>query len=168
MAEQPTGDLLALVEAAELSDIGLFELTAHRGGRDENGNVRIVGPGPLEVDDFPPLDHSLEVFWSEAEDQFMVRMTSAATGAIGDLTVGVQAEYILEGITRSDISPETEQRFVNDVALMHLAPYIREAVADVSRRVFGASITLGVLMRGELEFSPAPTDTSLVPGSAGD
>ncbi|ACZ31928.1 hypothetical protein Xcel_2921 [Xylanimonas cellulosilytica DSM 15894] len=42
--------------------------------------------------------------------------------------------------------------FVNDVGIMVLIPYLRQAIADVTQRVFGSPLVMPVMQRGAIRF----------------
>ena len=49
----------------------------------------------------------------------------------------------------------TVAAYANEVAVMALVPYARQAVADVTLRVFEASVLMPSFQRGELRFGVA-------------
>ncbi|HWV49291.1 MAG TPA: hypothetical protein VN035_07530 [Microbacterium sp.] len=54
-----------------------------------------------------------------------------------------------------EIDEEAFLDFANNVGVMALLPYLRQAIADLSQRVLGDVILMPVIPRGELTFSRA-------------
>lgn len=75
----------------------------------------------------------------------------------GDATVAHRAIY--EHPAENEPSVQLLTKFTNEVAAMHLLPYLREALADVTRRVFDQPLMIPMIQRGELSF-PVPQRTS--------
>jgi hypothetical protein len=140
-----------LVKRAELAGIDCYELFGARGAIEDDGQRRVVGPGGVDDVEFQ-VSNSLGVYWNTERGSFLVRLSCELTSIVGDVKVGVQAEYVGEGLGRDNVSPDVEEEYVNSVSVMTLAPFLREAVADVSRRTLGGPLMLGVLRRGELRF----------------
>jgi len=150
---EPSQALTDFVATVELSQISCYELSAARGQLDGDGGRVVVGPG--NVDDLEVLsaENQLGVYWLATGGQFLVRLLATLGTNAGDLRVGVQGEYLAEGLTRDDVSPDVEEEYVNRVAIMTLVPYVRQAIADLSARVFGNTLTLGVIRPGEIAFT---------------
>lgn len=151
MTKPSITDARQLVEAVELADVGCFELFGARGVV-RDGERTVVGPGT--VDDIKVLDerHTLEVFWQSDAGRFLVRLTFELETDVGDLRVGMQAEWDLGGLAHEDVAIEAEEDFVNKVAVMAIVPYIRAALSDLAIRTFGRNVTLGLIRPGQLEF----------------
>lgn len=151
----------ALLSASVLSEIGYFELLAARGHIGDDGRRGVVGPGRLEDVDVTDAHHELGVYWSDEGDRLLVRLLADLKNAVGEVRVGVQAEWVLEEMRHDDVPTAVEQEFVNRVAIMTLVPYLRSAVSDLSGRVFGTTLTLAIVRPGEIQFSwPAVTAES--------
>lgn len=140
------------VQRAELIEIGCYELFGARGAVDDDGDRAIVGFPKVAEDEEFDVSNSLGVYWAVDGGSFLIRFSCVVSGSMGDLRAGVQGEYVADGLDRESVPPEVEEAYVNKVAVMTLAPYLREAVADISRRVFSQPFTLGVLHAGELAF----------------
>jgi len=70
----------------------------------------------------------------------------------GCVECGLSAEYELDGARLQDDEGKVMSEFVNGVALMHLIPYTRQLIADMTQRVFGNALLMPILQRGELQF----------------
>ena len=139
------------VKRAELLEVGCFEFSGVRGALEDDGDRAVVGPGPLDLGELE-TEHSLGVYWGVGEPRMLVRLNVSVTCDAGAVRVGVQAEYQLDGLSQDDVTPEVEEEYVNNVSVMTLVPYLREAVAAASLRTLDQPITLGVVQRGELSF----------------
>lgn len=58
-----------------------------------------------------------------------------------------------------EIEPAALEEFANNVALMAVLPYVREAIAALTLRVFGQALVMPVIQRGQLSFV-LPVDES--------
>ncbi len=148
-----TEQVKALLDASELMDIGFFELFAARGAMGEDGSRDIVGTGRIEDVEIEDGVHDLGVYWTDDGDRILVRFLASLETEVGEVRVGAQAEYLLNGMRRRDVPVEVEESFVNRVAIMALVPYVRSALADLSGRVFGTTVTLGIVMPGDIAFA---------------
>lgn len=150
-----------LLDGCTLNDVGYYELSAFRGTTQHDKSASIIGPGP--VDDLDIGDgadtHELGVYWTSEGDKLLVRMLTAVATSAGEIRVGAQAEYTFRETRRKDIHPEVEESFVNRVAIMALVPYLRAAISDLSVKVFGVSLTMGIVKPGEVAFSRKATST---------
>lgn len=70
---------------------------------------------------------------------------------IGRLDVDVAINYAAPYPVA--LTQEAQLEFANEVAIMALIPYVRECIASLSARVFGETILMPILQRGELHFS---------------
>lgn len=52
------------------------------------------------------------------------------------------------------------QEFVNNVAIMHILPYARQSIADLTQRVFSAPLLMPIMQRGELQFQVGMDETA--------
>jgi hypothetical protein len=84
-------------------------------------------------------------------NQFGVRTRAEASNDLGALVADVAVEYVSSVPIR--IPRETAYQFVNDVALMQVFPYIREAFTTLSTRVFGQGFVMPIIQRGQLTFT---------------
>lgn len=152
MSSTPTSaDIAAiqdLIERSELASVECHELSArwtgNRGERDHEQSIE------MELQ----LQHRI------GDGEFGYRMVGNIETGIGDVTAAVAVTYNLEG----DIPDlRTIFGFGNEVAVMVLFPYYREAVSSITAKVFGQPILLPVATRGtiafELDDAPEPSRT---------
>lgn len=145
-----------LVNRAELSGIDCYEAFGARGAVLDDGSRTIIGPGAVDEAEFT-VENNLGVYWGGDGGRFVVRLSAVLTSSVGDLRAGVQAEYLVEGVSKVDVLPVAEERFVNDVAVMMLVPFLREAVADVALRTMGRPVVLPLWRRGSTAFASPET-----------
>lgn len=159
MATEPSDALKELVGKVELGEIGSFELSGIRGSLEADGSRSIVGPGQIDDLEFE-TDNQVAVLWLEEGGQFLVRMTTTLAGKAGEIRVGMQAEYKADGLSRGDVPTEVVEEYVNRVAVMTLAPYVRQAVSDLALHTFGSAVTLGIMRPGHLNFRARPPENA--------
>lgn len=83
-----------------------------------------------------------------------IRMTTTVSANVGTIEVDVAITYRTPEPVELD--EETVLDFANNVGVMALLPFIREAVADLSTRVFGKAVLMPVMQLGSLEFRASP------------
>lgn len=82
------------------------------------------------------------------ETDFGVRLTAVVVSPQGEATASVAGEYeLLQGITPSR---RALQLFADEVSVMTVFPYVREAVATVTAKVFGEPLHLPLIQRGDV------------------
>lgn len=135
-----------LVADVSLASISFIELGA---ARDPSGAVPDGGEASVE-----PV-HRLQTAFQDDLQGFRVRVRTEIELPIGSIVVDVAAEYSLDTVAGSSIDQALLLEFVNEVAVMHLVPYIREGLADITRRVFGAGLLMPIMQRGEMNFDLA-------------
>ncbi|MDT0169457.1 hypothetical protein [Pseudarthrobacter sp. BRE9] len=89
-------------------------------------------------------------------DGFGIRIVGDVAVAIGEVRVVAAVEYKLlhgEQPPRRNV-----ELFANEVAVMTLFPYLREGIASITSKVFGAPITLPVAERGQIGFEVSEAD----------
>ncbi|UYG15748.1 hypothetical protein BRM3_08830 [Brachybacterium huguangmaarense] len=85
-----------------------------------------------------------------SDREFSARLRTRMDMGIGVVIVDASATYTFtENIA---VSKGAAEEFVNRVAVMALLPYIRQAVADLTQRVFGDPFVIPILHAGELVF----------------
>ncbi|MBT2503491.1 hypothetical protein [Curtobacterium sp. ISL-83] len=150
----PSPELRALVQAADLVGISYFELSALR---DEGASTTPEGLTELQ------LSQEMGYGFREDDAAFRVRVrTTVKAPGQGEIVVGLNGEWSYGGGSAKGIEQSTLLDFINNVAMMVLLPYLREATADLSRRVFGSALLLPLIQRGDIEF----TSEHLNPGEA--
>lgn len=126
--------LVDLIQRSDLDGIHFHELSCHLSSPvpdDEN-------PGKADV--------VIDVDTRTGENDFGVRAILGLDTARGKLKVQAAAEYVLQSGDVPD--RDTIELFASEVSMMALFPYLREAVQDLSTKVFGDTITLPVVPRG--------------------
>ncbi|MBF4592094.1 MULTISPECIES: hypothetical protein [unclassified Curtobacterium] len=68
--------------------------------------------------------------------------------ALGEVDVSVAGEYTL--LDPSVLTQRSLQLFANEVAVMTVFPYLREAVASITARVFQQPLHLPMIARGQI------------------
>ncbi|MHA6694674.1 hypothetical protein [Homoserinimonas sp. A520] len=138
-----TVSIQEMVEQVNLSGITFYEVSSRL--REEETLVDDSGEDDsTEVS----LDASWDVRIRHVGPQLGVRLRLHVQDASVDIVVDVAAEY--ESGETLAIEKPTVQEFVNNVALMQLYPFIREAVMTMSAKVSGQSLLLPVFQRGEI------------------
>jgi len=125
-----------LMARCSLSAIEYHELTA-----------RWTGPRPEEEQ--ATGDVTLNLQHRLSDDNFGIRMTASVDLAYGEVTAVVAAVYEYEGE-----KPELRSvlSFANEVAVMTIFPYLREAISTITAKVFGEPFLLPILPRGSVGF----------------
>lgn len=75
---------------------------------------------------------------------------------IGNIRIDAAINYVADEPVA--MIEATRLEFANKVAVMALLPYIRQAAADLSQRVFGEVIMMPVTRQGDLKFGPDSED----------
>ena len=158
MADATPISLEDLVEDTDLIGISTFQLAAER--VDE----------PSEVDDGAELDptHILHIDTREDGSGFRVKVETQIEMPIGRIVATVGAAYQLNTLNMSAIDREILMGFVNNVAVMTLIPYIRQAIGDITLRVFDSALLMPMMKRGELWFDEGPDATATDPADSED
>lgn len=135
-------DVHKLVENTSLLGIYVYQLSAVR---------ELDAP---QTDDFEIDPHySLTADFRDDRAGFRVRLVTEIETPIGRIECGVYAEYDHAGVNLGPESSEAFNEYVNGVALMHLIPYVRQSIADVTLRVFNAPLLMPILQRGQMVFN---------------
>lgn len=144
LTEAETAALGALIEQSELRSIEYYEMSARRYDAaptdvvPENGQVNIV------------------VQQRSDADSFGVRLNAKIVIAIGEAEVSVAGEYTLADA--SALTDRSLQLFASEVAVMTVFPYLREAIASITGRVFQQPLHLPMIVRGQLTVDLPTTD----------
>lgn len=145
-------ELLNLVQSASLESVYFRELSAVRES-DESGPIGVdVGPRfglRLGSDD---EGHGLGI---------NLRCELEPEGA--KVAVEVVAEYTLneESAGEFELDENLVTHFANEVGVMALLPFVRQAVADLTQRVMGGALLMPVMQRGDLTFNVPPPSTGV-------
>jgi len=115
------------------------------------------GAGFDDDDPNPQIEplHGLNLTLRDDHAGFRVRFNTDIDVAIGRVGCDVLAEYELSEFLIDAGSTEAMAEFVNGVALMHVLPYTRQHIADVTQRVFGTPLLMPIVQRGEITFEIA-------------
>lgn len=125
-----------VISHSELRSIEYHELSARRYSAQPDAEVSDNGTLNIVVQQR-----------SDAES-FGVRLNATIVFPIGEATVSVAGEYgLLEG---HEVTSRSLQLFANEVAVMTVFPYLREAVASITGRVFQQPLHLPMVKRGEI------------------
>lgn len=102
----------------------------------------------LEVDP----QYALDINTRDDGGGFRVKFATDIKTPLGSIGAEVVGVYSLDGATIDPKSTAALGDFVNNVALMHVLPYSRQAIADLSQRVFGSALLMPIIKRGEISF----------------
>lgn len=132
-----------LVEVAELEAIDTYRLVAER-------DIFARKPDNVEID---PV-YKMTIDFRDDASGFRVRLETDIATPLGKISCAVLSDY---GLGEARIGAETSEaitEFINNVALMHLIPYTRQAIADLTQRVFSAPLLMPMIQRGQINFTP--------------
>lgn len=153
----PSEELKRLVNDVELRDIGPFELIAIRGSIEPDGHRAVIGPSggraQFSPDDYPDPSLQLQTFLGEEDMTLLIRLRAHFEAEVGDLSVGVQAEYKVSDDWRGRFGTGLQLEFAELVGVMAITPYLRHWCAELTRNVFDTPLLLGILRSGDLRFS---------------
>lgn len=136
LTEEDTAAVRTLIEHSELRSIEYYEMSARRYDAPraedlpENGQLNIV------------------VQQRSDAESFGVRLNAKIVIALGEAEVSVAGEYAL--LNEDALTPRSLQLFANEVAVMTVFPYLREAVASITGRVFQQPLHLPMVNRGDI------------------
>ena len=129
--------LQALIKSSNLASIEYYEMMARRYEAPQNEQ---------DVSDQGQLTIGVEQ--RRDEDSFGVRLNARIVVSIGEAEVSVAGEYALQN--PSTLTPRALQLFASEVAVMTVFPYLREAMASLTGRVFHHPLHLPMVSRGEI------------------
>ncbi|GAA0422517.1 hypothetical protein [Leifsonia naganoensis] len=141
MSDEVVADVGQLVEHAGLLGISIVKIAAER----------FDDVQPSEDFEIEPR-YSLVFMLRDDAAGFRVRIETDIELPVGSVSCAVAAEYGLEGLVVRKGSTVALQEFVNNVALMHVLPFTRQAIADVTQRVFNAPLLMPIIQRGAISF----------------
>lgn len=131
------------VGSCALTSVSQFELSAKRALTPEAAD---------ESESVDPV-YGLDIDLRDADDGFRIRLTTRIESAKGTIVSEVGAEYMVESTSIRSVSKSMLIEFVNNVALMHILPYTRQSISDITTRVFESALLMPMIQRGELSFS---------------
>lgn len=125
-----------VIEHTRLSRIDVHELSARR-SEPPSDDVETEGRLAIRVDQ------------RIGASGFGVRLNVDALFPEGEASAAVAAEYeLLDGAA---FSSRALQLFTNEVAVMTIYPYLREAVATITGKVLGVPAHLPLIQRGDIK-----------------
>lgn len=128
--------LVQLVQDTTLHSVQFHELHASR---------KLDIAPDANLDDDPRFTMSMQTRVDDGE--LGVRVNLEVDTPVGEIQVVAAADYINNGPSPSG---DVEQRFATEVGVMVLVPYLRQAVADLSQRVFGTSLLMPIIKREDI------------------
>lgn len=148
--EEDVAAVKDLLERCSLNGIEYHELSA-----------KWTGTRPEE--ETSDVDVTINLQHRVADDGFGIRMAGNISVGYGEAQAVIAASYGYEGEM-----PEvrTVLAFANEVAVMTLFPYLREALGTITSKVFGDAVLLPILPRGGVGFDLDELDSPAV--AAGD
>jgi len=137
-------DVHELLQALNIVGVNYYTVSAER----EEGDVDAPAP-----EDIAP-EFGLRIRHDGAE--LGVRLRVEILSSVGRVVVDAAMEYDSE--SEFEVSNEIAFEYANEVAVMALLPYMREAVSNITQRVFGDALMMPVIPRGALAFKEITTD----------
>lgn len=146
----PSAPLLSLVRCATLDSIEFREISARRVEPQDNAE-------PPRIDLHTEVEDRVEPKGNQREFRYALRVT--LHDSEGDVVVEPVVTYHVP-LEFADLLDDAKllTEFANEVAVMALVPYARQAIADVTQRVFSGSILMPTYQRGQLRFGDAEAD----------
>lgn len=139
MSDEFSNEDLALVHEliaqVRLVSMDTYELSARRS--EPMGSLP-AGEGSISVDVASHIEART----------FGFRITANIALPLGEVVASIAGEYELTGETEP--SRRTVQLFGNEVAIMTIYPYVREAVSTITGKVFGEPLFMPVTERGQI------------------
>lgn len=115
-----------------------------------NVEARRLDENKQREEDEESIDVGMTLQHHIGEDQFGIRLLVQLYPFKGEVEVAVAAEYSVDSGPQAEDS--VVRGFGNEVAVMTLLPYAREAVSNLSTRIFGKPILLPTMGRGDVGF----------------
>lgn len=131
-------DVESLVEIVELSKVEYFELAAVRNEVERNDAGDEIAPS-----------YTLNI--RHDSGGIAVRLRIELSTRQGEIRVDAAVLYETPG-HQVKIAQAAGVDFANKVGIMTLVPYLREAIASLSLRVFGEPILMPIIRQGALQF----------------
>ena len=134
--------LLRLVDTAQFTEIGFVEIAAR------------FAPSPdadlTNIDARPRW--TLHV--RSDSGRFQLNLRIDVETPVGPVAVEAAAQYATQD-GAPELTTELLVEYANEVGVMALLPFVRQAVADVTQRVFGSALVMPVMPRGAVAFTTA-------------
>jgi preprotein translocase subunit SecB len=129
-----------------------LELSAKRADEEASQDL-LFKEEPYEIEP----EFNLQFGRDDDAGRFRVRLKTLIESDPGKILVDAAAEYTVEGVDVATIPEDLMLEFANQVAVFAIIPYLRQAVADMTQRVFGVPLTMPMYRRGELVFTAKPS-----------
>lgn len=94
----------------------------------------------------------LNITRDENGSAFTVRLRIEVNSDLGQVAADYAAFYELKQLTTTAADEDIMLYFANNVSIMALIPYLRNAISSLTLQLFGSALTLPVFKLGELEF----------------
>jgi hypothetical protein len=143
-----------LLEDVELFHISFMELQAKREqSGDDNALASLTDNDDVDEAEAPQIapEYQLAIDHNSERNRFRVRLRTEIRQR-GHIVVEVAVEYEHTNRKSTDYAQSVINDFGRDVGIMAALPYAREAIADLTRRVFGSALLMPIIRRGDLEF----------------
>ncbi len=141
-ANEAVTDVHQLVEATSLFWTNVFQQSA----------TRRLDVAPIDDFEVDPR-FTITADFRDDGSGFRVLLLTAIETPIGPIACGVLADYEHPD---ARLGPELSKAFneyVTGVALMHIIPFVRQSISDLTVRVFGSPLLMPVLQRGQMQFT---------------
>lgn len=136
MTNDTQAALIQLVQDTDLQSIEFHELYASRS---------FGGEYDAEAEGNPNYEMTMQTRTGDSD--LGVRLAIRVLTGQGNIRAVVAADYTNRG---QEPDGHVMQRFATEVGVMALVPYARQAVADLSQRVFGQSLLMPVVKREDV------------------
>lgn len=144
--KEPSDALHELVAAAELTNIACTEMVARRGADYSKIQDR------ESIDARPAFTLSVDPDGKDVS-KFSIGLRVQIDTQIGEIVAATVGEYRLKSDAECQVTEEVLLEYGNHVGVMTLLPYLRQAVADLTQRVFESPLLIPVMARGHLWFT---------------
>lgn len=141
--DDPSDALVKLNGRCTLSKLSLTELVARRA--DDYSDEQLTEG----VQASPAF--SLQTDLRDDHGGFSLGLRVQVDFSVGEVSASAVGEYQTEQALA--VSDELVLEYANHVGVMTLIPFLRQAVADLTQRVFDAPLLMPIFARGELWFS---------------
>jgi hypothetical protein len=137
---EPSADLIALAPHATLDDVSFVELTSRR-------NVDAVATNGAGSEP----QYGLQAAIADDLHRFRLILRIDIEAPQGEIGVAVMANYTVDHAAPS-LTMRLVIEYANELGVMTLLPFLRQAIADLTQRVFGGTLLMPILPRGAVQF----------------
>lgn len=137
---EPSADLVALVPHTDLEDLSFVELVGRRN----------LAPTATEGAPTEPR-YGLQAAVADDLHHFRLILRIDLEATEGEIRAAAMANYAVAE-DAPDLTMRLVVEYANEVGVMALLPYLRQAIADLAQRVFGGALLMPVLPRGAVSF----------------